>query len=219
VLSPKHIRSALARSFAILSAALVVGFPFGVDPSASAATSGAELTLEDLQHHQHDLTEFPGKVVVLNFWATWCIPCRQEMPIFVRLQESRGAEGVQVIGASADEAGNERAVEAFVQEQRIHFPIWLGATTVDMDRLGLGTALPATAIIDRDGTVVTRAPGIIDEAGLNQWIDWMLGDRTAPAPPSPVGVPIPPVATGDQGHDHHHHATGIGLDEPSLVPS
>jgi len=141
------------------------------------------------------------------------------MPIFVRLQERRGAEGVQVIGASADETGNERAVEAFVQEQRVNFPIWVGATTVDMERLGLGTALPATAIIDRDGTVATRAPGIIDEAGLNRWIDWLLGDRSTPAPPPPVGVPIPPAASGGQGHEHHHHGTGVGLDGPSLVPS
>jgi thiol-disulfide isomerase/thioredoxin len=157
-----------------------------------------------------DLQNFKGKIVVVNFWATWCIPCRQEMPVFVRLQERRSPEDVQVIGASADEAGSERAVEAFVQEQRIHFPIWTGATTVDMERLGLGTALPATAILDRDGTVVARAPGIIDEAGLNRWIDWLLGDRSAPAPPPPVSVPIPP---------HHHHDAGVGLDGPSLVPS
>ena len=213
------IPSAPARLLSMPIAALVVGLLFGIVPPTSAATSVAELTLKDLQQHQHDLTEFRGKVVVVNFWATWCMPCRQEMPIFVRLQDRRGAEEVQVIGASADEAGNEPAIEAFVQEQRIHFPIWIGATTVDMERLGLGTALPATAIIDRDGTVVTRAPGIIDEAGLNRWIDWLLGDRSAAAPPAPVGVPIPPAATGEQGHDHHHHGIGIGLDGPSLVPS
>src|SRR5207247_4462229 len=86
------------------------------------------------------------------------------------------------------------AVEAFVHEQRIHFPIWIGATTVDMQRLGLGTALPATAIIDRDGSVVARAAGIIDEAGLNRWIDWLVGDRPAPAPSPPVSVRLPPPA-------------------------
>ena len=184
------------------------------------ATTGsrATLVLQDLEGRTRDLKDIEGRIVVLNFWATWCIPCRQEMPVFVRLQERRAAEGVQVIGASADEAGNEHAVEAFVQERHIRFPIWIGATTVDMQRLGLGTALPATAIIDRDGTVVARAPGIIDEAGLNRWIDWLLGDRSAPAPPPPVGVPIPPAATGGHEHDHHHGA-GVGLDGPSLVPS
>jgi len=178
----------------------------------------ATLALQDLEGRKQDLRELRGRIVVVNFWATWCIPCRKEMPAFVRLQESRGTEEVQVIGASADDAGSEHAVEAFVHEQRIHFPIWIGATTVDMQRLGLGTALPATAIIDRDGSVVARAAGIIDEAGLNRWIDWLLGDRSAPAPSPPVAVPIPPAATGEREHDHHHGA-GVGLDGPSLVPS
>jgi len=157
--------------------------------------------------------------VIVNFWATWCIPCREEMPIFVRLQERRGADGVQVIGASADEVGSETAVEAFAQERRIPFPIWIGATTVDMERLGLGTALPATAIVDRDGGVVARAAGIIDEGGLNRWVDWLLGDRSTAPPPPPVKTPIPQAAAGGEGHSHHHPGAGVGLDGPSLVPS
>ncbi len=179
----------------------------------------ADLALQDLHGQSQTLQDFKGRIVVLNFWATWCIPCRQEMPIFVRLQERRGADGVQVIGASADQAGNEAAIESFVRDMHIGFPIWTGATTVDMERLGLGTALPATAILDRDGTVVARAPGIIDEKSLDGWIDWLLGDRSAPAPPPPIAVPIPPAAAGQHAGDHHHHGTGVGLDGPSLVPS
>jgi thiol-disulfide isomerase/thioredoxin len=211
-------RPARTGSLATPLAALVVGALLGIASPTSGATPAAELALKDLQGHPHDLTEFRGKVVVVNFWATWCIPCREEMPIFVRLQERRSADGVQVIGASADQAGDERAVAAFVQEQGINFPIWIGATTVDMERLGLGAALPATAILDRDGSVVARAAGIIDEAGLDRWIDWLLGDRSGRAPPPPIGVPIPPGASGGEGHEHHHGA-GVGLEGPSLVPS
>jgi thiol-disulfide isomerase/thioredoxin len=199
--------------------ALFVGLICGFISPAFAARSVGDLSLKDLQGNQHDLSEFRGKIVVLNFWATWCMPCREEMPIFVRLQERRGAEGVQVVGASADEPGSEAAVEKFIHEMGVGFPIWIGATTVDMERLDLGTALPATAILDRDGTVVARAPGIVDEAGLNRWIDWLLGDRTASAPLPPIRVPIPPAAAEGHGHDHHHHGTGVGLDGPSLVPS
>ena len=200
-------------------AALITGLLSGLVSTTFAGTSVAELALKDLQQRPHDLTELRGKIVVVNFWATWCIPCREEMPIFVKLQEKRGAEGVQVIGASADAAGDEHAVERFIQAQQIDFPIWVGATTIDMERLGLGTALPATAILDRDGTVVTRAPGIIDEKGLNRWIDWLLGERTAPEPAPPVGTPIPLGASEGHEHHHEHHDAGVGLDGPSLVPS
>jgi thiol-disulfide isomerase/thioredoxin len=205
-----------SRSPAILTLGLFLASPAPMR-AQDLAPSGVEATLvlQDLEGRKRDLQEFKGSVVVVNFWATWCIPCREEMPIFIRLQERRGAEGVQVIGASADEVGKEHAVGTFVRELGINFPIWIGATTVDMERLGLGTALPATAILDRDGTVATRAAGIIDESGLNRWIDWLLSDRSAPAPPPPVKVPMPSAA-----HKHdHHHGTGVGLDGPSLVPS
>ena len=195
----------------ILSAAALIQAHASEDPPQTQGP--ATLALRDLEGRPQDLRDLRGSIVVVNFWATWCIPCREEMPIFVKLHERRASEGVRVIGASADAAGNEHAVEAFVREQQIRFPIWIGATTLDMERLGLGTALPATAIIDRDGTVATRAAGIIDEAGLDRWIGWLLGDRSAPAPPPPVRVPIP-------HHEHeHHHGTGVGLDGPSLVPS
>jgi thiol-disulfide isomerase/thioredoxin len=195
----------------ILSGTVLIQAHAAEDPPP--AQGPATLALRDLEGRPQDLRDLRGSIVVVNFWATWCIPCREEMPIFVKLHERRAGEGVGVIGASADAAGNEHAVEAFVREQQIHFPIWIGATTLDMERLGLGTALPATAIIDRDGTVATRAAGIIDEAGLDRWIGWLLGDRSAPAPPPPVRVPIP-------HHEHeHHHGTGVGLDGPSLVPS
>jgi thiol-disulfide isomerase/thioredoxin len=190
----------------------------GQEPPATEAPFTFQL--QDLQGRMQDLRDLEGSIVVVNFWATWCIPCRQEMPTFVRLQERHGADGVQVIAASADEAGDKDAVEAFAHEQGIAFPIWIGATTVDMERLGLGSALPATAIIDRDGSVAVRAPGIIEEAGLNLWIDWLLGDRSTPAPPAPVGVAIPPAAPGHHEHEaDHHHGAGAGLDGPSLVPS
>jgi len=214
------LRTALTLGL-ILAAPALIQAQAGEDPTPTQGQ--ATLVLRDLEGRPQDLRDLRGSIVVVNFWATWCIPCREEMPIFVKLHERRGGEGVQVIGASADEAGNERAVETFVREQQIHFPIWIGATTLDMQRLGLGTALPATVIIDRDGTVATRAAGIIDEAGLDRWIGWLLGDRSAPAPPPPVRVPIPSTPTADHGearHTHdHRHGAGVGLDGPSLVPS
>ncbi len=114
---------------------------------------------------------------MLNFWATWCIPCREEMPMLVDLQRRYESRGVQVIGASADEEGTQKAIPSFARKHRINFPIWIGATTANMQRLGLGEALPATAIIDRDGQIVGRILGPLDKEDLENRIEWLLGDR------------------------------------------
>jgi thiol-disulfide isomerase/thioredoxin len=177
----------------------------------------------DREGRPHDLSEFRGSIVVVNFWATWCIPCRHEMPLFVDLAARRARDGVVVVGAAADDRANLPEVERLAGDLGIRFPIWLGATTVDMARLGLGSALPATAVLDRDGAVVLRVDGVVDAPGLESWIEWLLGDRAAPAPPVPIdtGAGTPAPGHHEHGHDGHDHAHGpaVGLDGPSLVPS
>jgi thiol-disulfide isomerase/thioredoxin len=99
--------------------------------------------------------------VVLNFWATWCIPCRKEMPDLAAIQNEYAALGVQVIGAGADTLADRSKVLQFAKETRINFPVWLGATTDDMKRFGLGPSLPGTAIIGRDGKIISLQPAMI----------------------------------------------------------
>ena len=171
----------------------------------------------DLDGRPRDLAEFRGSIVVVNFWATWCVPCRLEMPLFADIASRRRGAGVVIVGASADRLEDARKVRRFANDLGIDFPIWVGATTEDMTRLGLGTALPATAVLDRDGRVAVRIDGVIDGPGLDNWIDWLIGDRTAPVPPVPIGTALPAV---EEGHEHEHrHGPGVGLDGPSLVPS
>jgi thiol-disulfide isomerase/thioredoxin len=174
--------------------------------------------LVDLEGRPRNLDELRGSLVVVNFWATWCVPCRVEMPLFVEMARRRAGTGVVIVGAAADSQEEARRVRRFIDDLEIDFPIWLGATTEDMTRFGLGTALPATAILDRDGSVALRVDGVVDGEGLEGWIDWMLGDRTSPAPPAPIGRA---PADGHEHHDHgdHGHGPGVGLDGPSLVPS
>jgi hypothetical protein len=133
---------------------------------------------------------------------------------------SRAGDGVVVVGAAADGRENLPAVERFTGELGIRFPVWLRATTVDMARLGLGSALPATAVVDRDGSVVLKVDGVVDGPGLDAWIEWLLGDRASPAPPVPIDAAAG-LPTGHHEHDHHDHSNGpgVGLDGPSLVPS
>jgi len=136
--------------------------------------SDPELTLRDLFDVEQKLSSYRGRIVVLNFWATWCIPCRKEMPDLAAIQNDYAALGVQVIGAGADTLADRSKVLQFVKETRINFPVWLGATTDDMKRFGLGPALPGTAIIGRDGKIVALHPSTITHTELKKRIDNLL---------------------------------------------
>lgn len=140
----------------------------------AALGSDPELTLKDLFGVEQKLSAYRGKIVVLNFWATWCIPCRKEMPDLAAIQNDYAALGVQVIGAGADTLVDRSKVLQFVKETRINFPVWLGATTDDMKRFGLGPALPGTAIIGRDGKIVALRPAVITSTELKKQIDILL---------------------------------------------
>jgi len=133
-----------------------------------------DLTLKDPFGTEQRLSALKGRIVVLNFWATYCIPCRKEMPDLAAIQNEYAALGVQVIGASADEQGDRAKVLQFVKETKINFPIWVGATTSEMMRFGLGAALPGTVLIGRDGRIMKVISGIVNQADLKKQIDTIL---------------------------------------------
>lgn len=151
--------------------------------AANVLGQEVDLTLKDLFGAEQRLSALKGRIVVLNFWATYCVPCRKEMPDLAAIQNEYAALGVQVVGASADEAEDRAKVLQFVKETRINFPIWMGATTADMMRFGLGAALPGTVIIGRDGRIAKIISGIVNQADLKKQIELMLAsaERTAAA--------------------------------------
>ena len=214
------MRSAISRWTLVFSALLLL-LPCG--ELASQAESEqlttregpAALALQGLSGERQSLEHYRGRIVILNFWATWCVPCREEMPIFVRVREDYRTRGVEIIGASADDASTRDQVEPFIEEYGINFPIWLGATIKDMERLGLGTTLPATALIDRDGRVVARILGLVEEDELIERIDWLLGDRTAHPPPPLVDHREP--AADEHGH-RHCHVNRVEPQRPAWIP-
>lgn len=134
----------------------------------------AELALKDLFGTEQRLSALKGRIVVLNFWATYCLPCRKEMPDLAAIQNGYAALGVQVVGASTDAAEDRPKVLQFIKETKINFPIWAGATAADMVRFGLGAALPGTVIIGRDGRITKVISGVVNQSDLKRQIDAML---------------------------------------------
>lgn len=136
--------------------------------------SEVSLTLKDLFGAEAGLSNYKGRIVVLNFWATYCVPCRTEMPDLAAIQNEYAALGVQVIGASADALEDRAKILQFIKETKINFPVWVGATTAEMTRFGLGGALPGTVVIGRDGRVVKIISGVVKLPELKKQIDSML---------------------------------------------
>jgi thiol-disulfide isomerase/thioredoxin len=134
----------------------------------------AELVLKDLFGNEQRLSGYRGRIVVLNFWATYCIPCRKEMPDLAAIQNQYAALGVQVIGAAADDTEDLPKVRQFIKDTKLNFPVWIGASASDMERFGLGSALPGTLVIGRDGKIVASIRGVIKPADLKKHLDHML---------------------------------------------
>ncbi len=142
--------------------------------AADVVGQDIDIKLKDLSGTEQSLSSLKGRIVILNFWATYCIPCRKEMPDLAAIQNEYAALGVQVIGASADEMEDRAKVLQFIKETRINFPVWIGATTADMMRFGLGSALPGTVVVGKDGRVAQVISGVVNQADLKKQIEVML---------------------------------------------
>ena len=142
--------------------------------AAKSMGQSVNLTLKDLSGVEQSLQSLKGRIVVLNFWATYCIPCRKEMPDLAVIQNEFGPLGVQVIGVSTDDVTDRSKVLQFVKETKVNFPIWIGGTTEHMVRFGLGPALPGTIIINREGKITKIISGVVDQATLRKQIESLL---------------------------------------------
>jgi thiol-disulfide isomerase/thioredoxin len=115
--------------------------------------------LKDLDGKEVSFAQFQGKVVVVDFWATWCAPCVGEIPGYLRLQEKYGKDGLVVVGISLDEAGPDR-VKQFVTEKRMTYQVVMGDEKVQALFGGL-TVIPTTFLIDRTGEIRDRKTGAV----------------------------------------------------------
>ena len=116
-----------------------------------------DFSLRNLKGNYQSLDSFSGQVVVLNFWATWCVPCRVEMPSFEKLYRRYRSEGVTVLAVTLDK-NSEQNIKSFVEEYELSFPVLLDEEG-KVERLYPSMTIPFTYVIDRDGRIVARVDG------------------------------------------------------------
>lgn len=144
-------------------------------PSSAAQTNAPapDFTLQSLDGKTVRLSDYRGKAVVLNFWATWCGPCKIEMPWFVDLQKQYGPSGVQFLGVAMDDASTKDIAE-FAQSMNVNYPILIGKEAVG-DAYGGVQFLPETFYLDRNGKIVDKAFGLKGRGEIEDDIKKIVG--------------------------------------------
>ena len=123
-----------------------------------------DFTLSDASGNAVKLSDFRGQVVLLDFWATWCVPCQTEIPWFVEFQQSYRDRGLAVLGISFDDDG-WKAVKPYLEVKRINYPVMIGNDPVS-DTYGVGS-LPTTLLIDKEGRIAVTHVGL---CGKNDYL-------------------------------------------------
>jgi cytochrome c biogenesis protein CcmG/thiol:disulfide interchange protein DsbE len=145
--------------------------------SAFAAKIGEvapDFVRADFADKQFRLSDYRGKLVLLNFWATWCPPCREEMPLFSKWQREYKTKGLQVIGVSMDDDG--ASVKEFLAEHPVTYPIVMGDVKL-AETYGGVLGLPLSYLIDMQGRVVARYQGEADLAKMEAKIKNLLATQ------------------------------------------
>jgi thiol-disulfide isomerase/thioredoxin len=170
---------------ALLSLILLFIFlPLRKDPHLLTATDvehrrgepsqAPDFRLTDFNGEKLTLSQYKGKVVLLDFWASWCTPCRAEIPKFIEWQKKYSNDGFQVIGISMDD--DEKAARKFVELLKPNYPVAMGTPTV-AESYGGVLGLPANLVISRDGRIVARHIGVSDLKNLEQEIELALAKK------------------------------------------
>jgi len=149
----------LKRNFLMTLTVFIIIISFFIFTGCKS-TSG-DFTLMDLDGNEISLSDFNGKVLILNFWATWCPPCREEIPDFVEVYNEYESEDVQFIGVSNEDISTLRS---FVEDYNISYPILIDDENI-MGKWGI-SAIPTTFVFDKDGQIISKSVGTMTREQL-----------------------------------------------------
>jgi thiol-disulfide isomerase/thioredoxin len=180
-------RNPMALVFVAVVAAGMLYFGFhmarrsGADhpPGIGYGTPAPNFTLETLDGKNLSLSDLRGKAVIVNFWATWCGPCKIETPWLVELQNQYGAQGLQVVGVAMDDSGKDE-IEKFAKEMGVNYPVLIGKEAVG-DAYGGVPALPESFFVGRDGKIVDRIIGLKGRGEIEDSVKKALSTEAAKA--------------------------------------
>jgi thiol-disulfide isomerase/thioredoxin len=159
---------------ALAGGALIAALQSQRQAGAQSAAALLALALPDTSGAEIRLDQWRGRVLVVNFWATWCAPCREEMPMFVEVQSAYGSKGLQFVGIAVDEAAK---VRLFVEEIRLNYPALIGGYGALELSKTLGNnvmALPFTVVVGRDGAVAHTQLGPLKREQLDGIVRQLL---------------------------------------------
>ena len=148
--------------------------PADAVPGQGTSSQAADFELIDFNGQKLTLAQYEGKVVLLDFWASWCVPCQAEIPQFIEWQKKYGDHGFQVIGISMDD--HERAARRFIHRLKPNYPVAMGSAKLGESYGGV-LGLPANFVIDRHGRIIARHVGVTDMKSLEQEIEFALARK------------------------------------------
>ena len=143
---------------------------------ANAKPANLNFTLKDMNNRNVKLSDYKGKVILLDFWATWCGPCKIEIPWFVEFQQKYGSTGLQVIGVSVDDSVEK--LKPYVNQFKMNYPVLQGLHHDDVqDAYGPMWGIPVTAVISREGKICAKHTGLGTKQAFENEIKSLLSNE------------------------------------------
>jgi thiol-disulfide isomerase/thioredoxin len=155
---------------------------FNLMPGSLVAKRVPDPTFKTLDGQSRKLSTLHGQVVIVNFWATWCGPCQEELPRLSRIAESYAGKPVSFVYISIDSPRDRAKIPATLARLHVAVDSWVNADTDTLDRFGLGDIVPGTLILDENGESVARVMGEAKEDDVRKPVDWLLNNKHGDPP-------------------------------------